>query len=289
MNLLPWSSATSANLTLRGWHSVPSGKPLLNFLHGNGFSARTYEPMLQSLAPHFDLWLTEVQGHGDSDPGGAFLGWRGNAMLAGEALMKSKELFGEVPRFGLGHSYGGIMTSYLLANQPTLFQRAVLLDPVLFTPVMLGVMALGSLVGIASNDFASRALKRRQHWPDREAAYFDFYQRGIFKGWTEEALRAHLAHSLKEVVDGVELKCHPTQEAAVFGSYPQGLWSSLKKVATPTHVLHGERSYPFVGKSVTRLVKKNRWVSAQQVSGGHCFMQEFPEDTAQRISQFLLA
>ena len=36
MQLLPWSHDTSAGFTLRGWHTPPSGKPLLHFLHGNG-------------------------------------------------------------------------------------------------------------------------------------------------------------------------------------------------------------------------------------------------------------
>ncbi|TKA89090.1 alpha/beta fold hydrolase, partial [Halopseudomonas bauzanensis] len=57
MTLLPWSHSCSAGFTLRGWHSPPSGKPLLHFIHGNGFCCRTYEPMLALLAEHFDLWL----------------------------------------------------------------------------------------------------------------------------------------------------------------------------------------------------------------------------------------
>ena len=55
MHLLPWSHPTSAGFTLSGWHTPPSGKPLLHFLHGNGFCGRTYEPMLAGLAEHFDL------------------------------------------------------------------------------------------------------------------------------------------------------------------------------------------------------------------------------------------
>ena len=85
MQLIPWSHPTSAGFTVRGWHSVPSGRPLLHFLHGNGFCGRTYEPMLRHLAGHFDLWLSDVQGHGDSDHGGIFIGWNRNAELAVEA------------------------------------------------------------------------------------------------------------------------------------------------------------------------------------------------------------
>ena len=82
MTLLPWSHESSAGFTLRGWHTPPSGKPLLHFIHGNGFCTRTYEPMLEKLAGHFDHWLCDMQGHGDSDHGGAFRGWEEEARRA---------------------------------------------------------------------------------------------------------------------------------------------------------------------------------------------------------------
>ena len=86
MLLQPWSHSCSAGFTLRGWHTPPSGKPLLHFLHGNGFCGRTYEPLLRLLAADFDLWLCDVQGHGDSDHGGRFHGWNRSAELAVEAF-----------------------------------------------------------------------------------------------------------------------------------------------------------------------------------------------------------
>ena len=133
MHLLPWSHPTSAGFTLSGWHTPPSGKPLLHFLHGNGFCGRTYEPMLADLAEHFDLWLCDAQGHGDSEHGGRFHGWNRSAELAVEAFAAGRGIFGEVPRFALGHSFGGVLTCLILARHPELFQRAVLLDPVLFS------------------------------------------------------------------------------------------------------------------------------------------------------------
>jgi len=167
--------------------------------------------------------------------------------------------------------------------------RAVLLDPVLFTPAMIGVMALSDFFGMSNiNDLAKRARRRRQRWSDRAAAYADFHGRGVFKGWSDDALRAYVDHALKDVDDGVALKCQPAQEAAIFSSYPQGLWSALRRIRTPTLVLHGERSFPFVHKSTQRWCRMNHAASAHRVPGGHCFMQEHPADTARRIAQFLL-
>jgi len=289
MQLLPWSHATSAGFTLTGWHSPPSGKPLLHFLHGNGFCGRTYEPMLADLAEHFDLWLCDVQGHGDTEHGGRFHGWNRSAELAVEAFEAGRGIFGEVPRFALGHSFGGVLTSLILARHPQLFQRAALLDPVLFSKAMMGVMALSELVGLhRRNVMAQKSAARRRHWPDRANAFTLLQGRGIFRGWTDPALQAYVDHALKEAADGgVELKCRPSREVDIFSSFPKRLWPSLGKIGTPTLLLYGNKTYAFVGQSAKRLSGLNPAVSIAEVPGGHCFMQEHPADTAARVLAFL--
>lgn len=289
MHLLPWSHDSSAGFTLRGWYSPPSGKPVLHMLHGNGYCGRVYTPMLRELAATFDLWLCDVQGHGESDHGGRFHGWNRSAELALEAFDAGREWFADASVFALGHSFGGVLTSLMLAQRPTLFSRAVLLDPVLFGPAMIGVMALSDVVGLSRRTtLASRALKRRSSWPDRAAAYEALHGRGMFRGWTEEAFAAYIEHALKDSDAGVELRCRPSREADIFSSYPRRLWPSLAKVTTPSLVLYGQRSYPFVARSVARWCAGNAHVRAQVVPGGHCFMQEFPQDSAQRVAEFLL-
>ncbi|WP_017939471.1 alpha/beta fold hydrolase [Zestomonas thermotolerans] len=289
MHLIPWSHPTSAGFTLRGWHSEPSGRPLLHFLHGNGFCGRTYEPMLRLLAADFDLWLCDVQGHGDSDHGGRFRGWNRSAELAVEAFEAGLGRFGSVPRFACGHSFGGVLSCLILAKWPTLFRRAVLLDPVLFTPAMIGLMSFAEVLGLhRRHSMAARAAARRSRWPDRQAAYQALHGRGIYRGWTDAALRAYVEHALVEVDGGVELKCRPSREAEIFASCPKRLWPSLARIETPSLILYGLTTYPFVARSVARLTARNPHVSARQVPGGHCFMQEFPEDSAQRVADFLL-
>lgn len=289
MQLLPWSHDTSAGFTLRGWHTPPSGKPLLHFLHGNGYCGRVYTPMLAVLAEDFDLWLCDVQGHGDSDHGGRFHGWNRSAELAVEAFEALRAPFGDVPRFALGHSFGGVLTSLILARHPELFRRAVLLDPVLFSPAMIGVMALSDVVGLAQRTgMAKKAHKRRRKWSDRASAHAALHGRGMFRGWDEAAFDAYIEHALRDVDGGVELKCRPSCEAEIFGSFPRRLWPSLARVTTPTEVIHGASTYPFVARSVARWCASNAHVRSQVVPGGHCFMQEQPADSAERVADFLL-
>ncbi len=247
--------------------------------------------MLAQLAEHFDLFLSDVQGHGDSDDGGRFHGWNRTADLCVEAWQAHAPIFGEVPVTMLGHSFGGVLSCLMMAHQPQLAQRAVLLDPVLFTPAMIGLMALSDVVGLYSrNSLAQRARKRRHHWPDRAEAGRLLRGRGMFKNWAEPALQAYLKYGLRDCPDGgVELKCKPQREAAIFGSFPKRLWSSLKRVQTPTLVLYGSHTYPFVASAVSRWQASNPVISTKMVEGGHCFMQEYPEQTAAAVASYLRA
>jgi pimeloyl-ACP methyl ester carboxylesterase len=150
-------------------------------------------------------------------------------------------------------------------------------------------MALSDVVGLSQRtSMASKARKRRSTWPDRAAAHAALHGRGMFRGWHEDAFYAYINHALKDTAEGVELKCRPSREAEIFASFPKRLWPSLAKVTTPTQVLYGQRSYPFVAKSVARWCAGNPHIHAQVVEGGHCFMQEQPRDTAERVSNFLL-
>ncbi|WDY60089.1 alpha/beta fold hydrolase [Pseudomonas sp. PSKL.D1] len=288
MQLIPWSYDCSDGFTLRGWRSPPSGKPLLHFLHGNGFCCLAYQPLLMELSEHFDLWLCDVQGHGDSDHGGVFRGWNRTAALAVEAFEAGRGEYGEVPRYAVGHSFGGVLTGLILAAKPALFQRAVLLDPVLFSRRMIVAMGIAARLGLhRRHALARKAAGRRSLWPDREAALASLQGRGIFKGWADEALQAYVAHAIGDCDEGVVLKCRPSREVEIFSSFPERMWSRLAAIQLPTLVLFGEHTYPFVPRSAQRLAALNAQVTARQVPGGHCFMQEAPAPAAEQVVAFL--
>lgn len=289
MELIPWTHDCAEHFTLRGWRSPASGKPLLHFLHGNGFCALAYQPMLELLATHFDLWLSDVQGHGDSDHGGTFVGWNRCAELALEAFTAGRGEYGEVPVFAVGHSFGGVLTALMLAREPGLFRGAVLLDPVVFSRSMIGVMGVASLFGMhRRHGLARKAATRRSFWPDRQTAHDSLQGRGTFKGWTEAALQAYVEHAIGDCGEGVVLKCRPSREVEIFSSFPKRLWASLARIETPTLVLYGEQTFPFVPQSLTRWARLNASVEPRKVAGGHCFMQEHPQATVTQIEQWVL-
>lgn len=289
-SLEPWSFQIKENFTMRGWRTQWRNKPVLHFLHGNGFSGLTYSPMLQSLMDDFDLILTDLPGHGDSDSGGAFMGWNRCADYCLNIMGHfSQQISPTVPRYALGHSFGGVITALMMGKDQRRFAKAVLMDPVIFSPGMLRVMAAADLVGLLQNaPMAKQARGRKNTWPDRTAAYESFVGRGIFKTWSDDSLQAYVDYALADHTTGVVLKCQPEREADIFSSYPKKLWSYLKDVKTPTRIQMAEDSFPFIARSVERLVQQPAY-SAETVAGGHCFMMEDPKASAERVKQYLLA
>lgn len=288
MDLIPWSYSTRHGFTLRGFYTLPSGKAVLHILHGNGYCSRMYQPFLAQLLPHFDLFLSDAQGHGDSDHGGVFVGWNQSADLALEAWLAHRHLFADVACYGLGHSFGGVLTALINSKPNSPFDAVVLLDPVLFTPGMLALMRTLDWFGLyQKNPLAKKALNRRQHWPDRNSAYSYLYQRGMFKNWQDEALASYIDHALHHTKQGLTLKCKAEREAEIFASYPAQLWRQLRQSCGPTLLIHGHDTYPFVSKSAKKWHKINHAIQLHQVKGGHCFMQENPKDSASIVFNFL--
>ena len=196
--------------------------------------------------------------------------------------------YGDVPRYAVGHSFGGVLTSLIVAERPQLFAKAVMLDPVIFSPSMISSLRLLSALGLnRRHTLARKAAARRQHWPDRASAKAALANRGIFKGWSDEALNAYVEHGLKDDGQGVALKCSPEREVDIFSSFPRRLWRSLRRVQTPTLVIHGRDSYPYVARSIKRWAALNRHLSTQVIDGQHCFMQVDPVTSARSIAGFL--
>ena len=291
--LQPWTFTASDGITLRGWQTPLSGKPIIYFRHANGFSSLCYEPMLEVLAKPFDLIMMDAQGHGDSEKGGP-ISWQNCAIQGLEHIESSYPDWcqqagsNSIPLYGVGHSFGAIMTLLTTGHRPQLFERTVLLDPVLSSPLLRTVNSLANLLGQSHrNPLVKQTLKRRSSWPSRDDAYKALLGRGIYKDWDDRAMHAFINHALTEDEQEARLKCDPITEATLFTGRTGPLWPSVKRVIKPMTIVSGEHTYPFVKSSARKAAKRFAPIEHISVPGGHCFMQEHPEQTAELIIRLL--
>lgn len=286
---VPWHHQAPEGFMLRGLRTQSRGLPVLHFIHGNSYSGLTYRPLWRELEQDFDIFLHDAQGHGDSDHGGRFVGWRRSAELAQQVWQEHRQHYPGVPCYGLGHSFGGVLTTLISARQPAEFERLLLLDPILIPPRLLRLVTPLQWLGLYRfNPIARKARKRRAIWSSREEARQALAGRGMFKGWEPDALAAYVDYAMTPDAAGHwQLKCAAEREAEIFSSYAPGLWGTLKRLETPATVLTGVGTYPFVQESLQLWQRHRPELQVEQLPGGHCFMQEQPGLTAERIRAWL--
>ncbi len=263
------------------------GALLLHFLHGNGFSAHTLVPMADALPSDWNLLLTDVPGHGGSQqPAHHMPDWLRMARRVGDALEVRN---GGRKAIGIGHSMGGVMTLMLAAERPHLFERIILLDPVLFSAEILLFQRLARKTGLWKRSALVKAVQgRRSVWPDAASLGQDLQRKSLYRNWDAAALKGFILGATRATEEGVELACNPAWEAAIFGSYPRGLWQAVHRVNVPVDILVAADSYPFILKSARKAAKANRHIRFEMAPGSHCFPMEQPAQTAQRIQELLV-
>ncbi len=280
-----WRYAADHGPQLVGRFLDQPNKPLLHFVHGTGFCGGAYWTLLRLLKDDAGLILHDVQGHGDSEVGEKYLGPHATAERALRALAAHPLNMPGRDVIGIGHSYGGYIHALMAAREPQRFKALVLLDPIFLPPLLLFGMCF---ITSRFNPLVKRSLKRRSKWPSRAETRKTLHQRGIFRGWPDEALECYVAHALREHGDGsMELRCPPWLESALFAHPPWDTWHAIRKLQCPVLILYGAQSYPFMAPNVQRAARANPRLRVEAVPGGHCFMHERPEATTERIKRFL--
>jgi pimeloyl-ACP methyl ester carboxylesterase len=279
----PWQSQAGSGPTLRG-RRVDNGRPLIHFLHGNGFCGGVYWPFLRGLLPDYALFCHDLEGHGASDAPGRYSGT--GAIIERVPQIIDEQCAAAAPMVGLGHSFGAAVTLAVAARRPDLFRALVLLDPILIpSPAWLG-LKLAKVLG--RNPMASAARRRRDRWASRDEALERLRGRGIYHGWREDALASFVDHATCDDGDARVLCCPRELEASIFENpvYP---WRLIRGVSCPVLFLYGESSYPFLHAAARRARQLNPRVETRTVPGGHCFMQQDPERAAAEVRGFLSA
>lgn len=256
--------------------------PLVFMHHANGFCAGTLGLVAEALVPRFRVIGMDARGHGDSskpeEPGAyAWANFAGDYRAVAQRL--ADECGGGRVAVGLGHSFGGTSVLGAAAQQPQLFERLVLVDPVIPpTPEMVAAYDADPERSERIRKLVEGARKRRPIWPSLADARAHFESRSLFAGWLPAALDLYLEHGLRVRADGqVELRCPGAVEAAVFSqSGGLDILDLARRATVPTTVLwarHGD----FPAAIYQRVFAAMADARVVDVDSGHLVPMEHPE------------
>jgi pimeloyl-ACP methyl ester carboxylesterase len=250
--------------------------PVALLHHANGFCTATLDLVARPLCEHFRVIGMDARGHGDSSraTGARPYAWREfGADLAAVARAISAEN-GPIA-LGLGHSFGGTSMLLAAAEDPALFERLVLVDPVLHPPRDAVVPNFERSEG--ASQLVERTSRRRAVFPDREAARESWRGKELFAEWDPRAFDLYLIEGMADRPDGqVELKCATETEAAV---YAEGglanVWGPTEKLAVPTLILWASRGN-FPRAIFEAFIARLADARIEDVDAGHLMPMEKP-------------
>jgi len=276
--------------TLTGWCTRQGHDSVLVFIHGNGLCGRVYQPMHELLAQKYDLLMLDIPGHGQT-PASDYIGWNQTAEHLWQGIQASDDFTQGRSLHSVGHSLGGMLSMLITSEHPETYKSMVLLDPIMFPQPLLFFLHVFSKLRLTStfHPYVKPTLRRRNSWSDRQEAFKYFHKRKIFKHWTDEALDSYIQHALKEVGSQLQLCCEPELEARWFATLPENLWPAVKSLPGPVSIIMGQDTYPFSLRAGAQARRVNPRIEFSIVPGGHCFMQEYPEDAAELVFSTLLA
>jgi pimeloyl-ACP methyl ester carboxylesterase len=261
--------------------------PLALFHHANGFCAAMLDLVARPLLRHFRVIGMDARGHGDSSRptrADAYAWGEFGADLAAVARALAPEHGGRIA-LGLGHSFGGTSMLLAAAEEPALFERLVLVDPVLHEPR--AAASYDPERTARAQSLVERASRRRVVFPDRAAARANWSDKDMFAEWDPRAFDLYLAEAMADRPDGqVELKCAPETEAAVYAAgFTSDIWSPTEKLAVPTLILWAQRG-DFPRAVYEAYAERLLDARIQDVDAGHLVPMEKPEIVVDAVRAF---
>jgi len=203
-------------------------------VHANGFHARCWDKVAESLPEHWHVIAVDLRGHGRSDKAPPYT-WQKFA----NDLLGCAEHFNVSGAVGVGHSLGGHCVTHICALRPELFSRLVLVDPVIFRPEMYGPDHPGMVDRVEDHPVA----RRRAHFESWQDMYERYKDRGSYPLWKDEIFRDYCEFGVAPSADGsgVDLACPPMVEATIYmHHFDVDLYAMMPDIEQPVAVLRAK-------------------------------------------------
>jgi pimeloyl-ACP methyl ester carboxylesterase len=263
--------------------------PLALLHHANGFCAGLWGLVAERLRPHFRLFAMDARGHGASskpDPAEPeHYAWSRFGEDAGAVARQLAAEQGGGALLGIGHSFGGTALMMAAADDPALFERLVLVDPVLPSPELFASAQPEAAGG--PRNLAISARRRRQVFASRAEARAAWAGRAVFADWDPRALDLYAEFGLvARAQGGVELACPGEIEATIFDQARRfDAFALAARVSRPALILCALRGN-FGRAAYDAVAARMPDARVVDVPAGHLVPMERPDLVAEQVLAF---
>lgn len=262
---------------------MTSSELSFHFAHANGFPAGSYNAMFSALPDHFHRLHVERFGHDPQLPVNG--NWRNQV----QELIKHIKKENKDPRgvYGIGHSFGAVITYMAACEAPELFRGIILFDP----PLVVGPLSYFFKFAkhtplINKLTPAKLAQTRNTSWPSNTDMVAYFHSKALFRDMDKRCVRDYVKSVTALKGDNISLTFRAEVEADLFRNVPHNLGKYKGKLKCPAVLATGSKSNVCKPEMYSRLLKHNA-IEYSVLDGGHMFPLEHPEQVAGFIERTL--
>lgn len=168
--------------------------PLLLMLHGSMRTSRSWDAVARDLCTRYHVISLDARGHGDSD--WTERGYRFSNRV--EDVSAFCDQLGLKDVIAVGHSNGAVVFTMLAAKRAAVFNKLVLLEPMVVVEEIPGRVA------------PRRPDRRRRTWSSREELHAYLKQHRTAGRWRDDVILDVVNHETMELPDGrIDMKWSP--------------------------------------------------------------------------------
>jgi pimeloyl-ACP methyl ester carboxylesterase len=266
--------------------------PILHFSHPNAYTPGSFRRFLAALAGeyrviaarHRPLWYLSPGAPAVPGPE-TFNDWN---LIADDLLrfLDQQRLEGII---GVGHSLGAVATMKAARREPERFRALALIEPVFLPPPILEA-ARAHPAAAAEQPFVLAARRRRDRWPDRQAAFDRFRDKPVFASFPDETLWDYVNEGLHDdpATGEVALSFPREWEAAFYAHPPLDVWDELPQLRVPTLAVRGAASDTLFSDAWALWQQLQPSAAFVEFDGlGHMLTLEAPRDVAAVVLHWL--
>lgn len=257
---------------------------ILHFAHPNAYPPAGFGQFLRPFTTNYHV--TAIK-HRPLWPGSQPEEMRDWTVIAND-LIRFFDQQGWRQVIGVGHSLGAVATLFAAVQRPELFRQLILIEPVFLPPPILQMVAENPENGVF-NPMVAGALKRRNHWQSREAAFTRFRRKSVFARFSDEVLWDYVNSATRETETGeFELVFPREWEARFYTMPPQRVWEALPQLTQPTLAIRAEESDTLWPEAWQLWQEKQPGATFVEVPHcGHMLTLERPLHIAQIMQNYL--
>jgi pimeloyl-ACP methyl ester carboxylesterase len=258
------------------------------FSHANSFPAGTYRVLFEAWrAAGYTVHAVEKYGHDPKYP------VTDHWPRLRDQLIHFAQAHTQEPAYLVGHSLGGFLSVLAAAKEPALARAVLLIDSPIIGGLLTPTIQFAKFTGWGMRfSPANVSRRRRQHWPNREAARRHFADKASFARWDPRVLDDYISAGISPITepgqDGVTLAFDREVETRIYSTLASDIPSFVRRhpLQCPVAFMGGRQSTEVrqVGMVATERLTEGR---VSWIEGSHLFPFERPDETSAEVLRWL--